>query len=379
MRASTASHKDNNAAGRVVDKRNEPSRTRKRKVGTSRRKRKGSHKKRINPITWLFVAIGGIGVLFCLWLVGLEGNRHGDVWVRIPADATTEAVSDSLSRSLGGSFAKRVYILWKAQGGNPAGSHGAYLVSNGETALKAAHRIARGRQTPVTLTFNNVRTMKQLSEKIAGTIEITPRQFLEGCEQVLHEKGFTREEYPAVFLPDTYEFYWTATAPQVVTRIWEHYNDFWNKEREDKAARLGLSPVQVATIASIAEEESAKQDERGKIGRLYINRFKKGMRLQADPTVKFAIGDFTIRRITNVMLSTESPYNTYRVNGLPPGPIRLPSGSTIDGILDSQEHDYLYMCAREDFSGYHNFSRDYAGHMNNARRYRAELDRRNIK
>ena len=155
-------------------------------------------------------------------------------------------------------------------------------------------------------------------------------------------------------------------------------NEWWNAERVARAHALGLTPVEVATVASIVEEETAKADERGKVARLYINRLRKGMRLQADPTVKFASRRFDLRRIAGDVLKTDSPYNTYMVQGLPPGPIRVASKSAIEAVLDAPEHDYIYMCAKNDFSGYHDFAVDYATHQANARRYQAELNKRNI-
>ena len=220
--------------------------------------------------------------------------------------------------------------------------------------------------------------MKQLSERIASQLQCTPDEFMRACEEVLPDSGFSRQNFPAAFIPDSYEFYWSATPANVVRRLLDYRNRFWNKERRAKAKELNLTPAQVATVASIVEEETAKADEKPKVARLYLNRLKKGIKLQADPTVKFASGDFSLRRITGKYLAIESPYNTYKVNGLPPGPIRIPAGSTIDAVLNAPQHDYIYMCAKEDFSGYHNFASDYSTHMANARRYQAELNRRGI-
>ena len=206
----------------------------------------------------------------------------------------------------------------------------------------------------------------------------TPEEFLEACYEVLPDSGFDRPNFPAAFIPDSYEFYWSSTPANVVTRLLDYRNKFWTDERRSKAKSLGLTPTEVATVASIVEEETAKTDEKPKVARLYLNRIAKGIKLQADPTVKFASGDFSLRRITGKHLAIESPYNTYRIKGLPPGPIRVAAGATIDAVLNAPDHDYIYMCAKEDFSGYHNFAKDYATHQANARRYQAELNRRQI-
>ena len=191
--------------------------------------------------------------------------------------------------------------------------------------------------------------------------------------------GKTPQTIACLLMPDTYEFYWDITPEKTLDRLNDYYEDFWTDKRKSKAEKLGLTPDEVATIASIVEEETVKADERGKVARLYLNRYQQGMRLQADPTVKFALGDFSIKRITVPMTQINSPYNTYRVNGLPPGPIRLPEKSTIDAVLDAPQHDYLYMCARADFSGYHDFTRDYSSHLDNAHRYQDALNSRGIK
>lgn len=210
-------------------------------------------------------------------------------------------------------------------------------------------------------------------------MECTDSAFIAACDSVLQPLGFNREGYPAAFLPDSYEFYWSDPATKVVSKLVDVRNQFWTDERRQKAKTLGLTPVEVATVASIIEEETAKKDEKPKVARLYLNRIAKGMPLQADPTVKFAVGDFSLRRIKGEHLKADSPYNTYRSRGLPPGPIRIPERTAIDDVLNAPVHPYLYMCAKEDFSGYHNFAEDYATHMANARRYQSALNARGIK
>lgn len=318
-----------------------------------------------------------IGVL--LFAFAPHAPREGGDWVYIPKGSSTQAVKDSLRNSLGRADGTRVYMLWRLMGGGISNAEGAYRVDFGQTALSVARRIATGRQTPVSVSFKSARKLDMVAGRIASQLEFSAEEFLDACDKVLPDHGFKKAQFPAAFIPDTYEFYWDVAPEKAVERLLAYRDDFWTQERLDKAEALGLSKVEVATVASIIEEESAKRDERPKIARLYLNRLAKGMRLQADPTVKFAVGDFSLRRITGAHLKTSSTYNTYQHAGLPPGPIRIPEARDIDAVLDAPHHQYLYMCAREDFSGYHNFAVDYATHQANARRYQSELNRRGIR
>lgn len=330
---------------------------------------------------WILVIAG---LLLTIIVVGFcyalrKSPTDNDVRINIPAGATCEAVADTLRSRLGDGFGAAVFRLWRLQGGSPEAAHGSYVVRPGERAVVVGRRISRGRQTPVRVTFNNVRTLEALAERVSARMEFDADDFLAACDSVLPDSGFVRaEQYPAAFLPDTYEFLWTTPARRVVGKMLDVRNSFWSQERRAQASALGLTPVEVATVASIVEEESSKVDEYGKIARLYINRLQRGIKLQADPTVKFGVGDFTLRRIRGEHLSVNSDYNTYRVAGLPPGPIRIPERTTLDAVLTAPQHRYIYMCAKEDFSGYHNFAADYPTHRDNARRYQAELNRRGI-
>jgi len=352
--------------------------TRKKRNG---KKRRDAHKGLFQRPGFIISVVAIVVVIsFAAWGASLLLHRHSgpSKWIHIPGGASSQAVADSIRSVLGPAEGDRVVSMWKLLSSGQSASHGAYKVTDGQSLFSVARNISRGRQTPVRVTWNNVRTIQELAEAVARNMEFSPEDFLLACDERLKPEGFSMPTYPAAFLPDTYEFYWTTQAVDVVDKLYSYSKDFWSDERVAAARKLGLDPVQVATVASIVEEETGKADERGAVARLYINRLQSGMPLQADPTVKFAIGDFSIRRITNEMLRTESPYNTYRVKGLPPGPIRIPSKNTLEAVLSAPEHDYLYMCAREDFSGYHNFSRDYNTHLDNARRYQAELNRRNI-
>ena len=347
-----------------------------------RRKKKESwfHRHTLGIMIACIAVVVAIGSAMAFAFIPFMGHENSDTeWIYIPHGATKASVKDSLKTNLGSSMGTRVYVLWKLMGGAPYDSQGAYKVESGQSALSISRRIKLGRQTPVNVTFNGTRTMEQLSKRIAAQLQCTPEEFLEACNEVLPDSGFNKAGYPAAFIPDSYEVYWSAAPHNIVRRLLDYRNRFWNNDRREKAKKLGLTPVEVATVASIVEEETAKADEKPKVARLYLNRLKKGMRLQADPTVKFATGDFSLRRITGTHLAIQSPYNTYKVNGLPPGPIRVPTAATIDAVLNAPKHDYLFMCAKEDFSGYHNFAPDFATHQANARRYQAELNRRGIK
>ncbi len=258
---------------------------------------------------------------------------------------------------------------------------GVYELQPGMSARTVALKLTQGGQTPVRITFNNVRTIDQFAERIAEQLCFSKEELLALLNDAdeVRGLGFTRETLPAMFLPDTYEFYWTISPEDFLQRMKREYEVFWQGTRKAKAERLNLAPVEVATLASIAEEETNKADEWGKVAALYINRLRKGMKLQADPTVKFACGDFSLKRVLHKHLEVESPYNTYRVTGLPPGPIRIPSKQGLDAVLNHKSHNYLYMCAKEDFSGYHNFATTLAGHNRNAQRYQQELNRRGIR
>lgn len=258
---------------------------------------------------------------------------------------------------------------------------GAYRLEPGMSVWRVALKLARGSQTPVRVTFNNVRTLDQMAERIAEQLCFSKADLLTALQNdsACAAMGFTQATLPALFLPDTYEFYWTVTPQAFVQKMEREYRRYWQGTRERQAEALGLTPIEVATLASIVEEETNKPDEMGTVAGLYMNRLRKGMPLQADPTVKFACGDFALQRILKKHLAVESPYNTYRVTGLPPGPIRIASKQAIDAVLNHRPNQYLYMCAREDFSGYHNFAVTLAEHQRNAVRYQRELNRRGIR
>lgn len=258
---------------------------------------------------------------------------------------------------------------------------GKYRLDEGMSNLSLVRKLRNGSQEPVQLTINNIRTRNQLvklltRELMADSASITS---LLTNDSLIAAYGFNRDNVVSVFIPNTYEFFWDTDARELFERMNKEYHRFWNNDRITKAAAIPLTPVEVITLASIVEEESNKSTEHPIIAGLYINRLKIGMPLQADPTVRFSLNDFTIKRVLFGHLRNESPYNTYRNKGLPPGPIRLPSINVIDAVLNYTKHDYLFMSAKETLNGEHNFARNGAEHMMNARKYQKALDARGIK
>ena len=260
---------------------------------------------------------------------------------------------------------------------------GNYKLEEGMTHRQLLTTLAYGHQTPVRLTFNNIRTIELLAGALSKYTLADSTEFIKTLtdNKFIDSLGFTKATFPALFLPNTYEIYWSETPKEIVLRLHKEYNKFWTPERKAKAKKLGLSPNEVTTIASIVTEETKVRKEMTTVAGVYINRIKIGMPLQADPTVKFALGDFSIKRILNKHLKYKSPYNTYVNPGLPPGPIAIPAGNIIDATLNYSDnpHKYLYFCAKSSLNGEHAFATNLTQHNQNARLYHRELNRRNIK
>ncbi len=241
-------------------------------------------------------------------------------------------------------------------------------------------KLRSGFQDPVKVVFNSIRTREQLAGKISKQIEpdsLTLIKLLYN-DSLITEYGLIQETFTCIFLPNTYEFWWNTSAEKFIDRMYKEYQRFWNDERKSKAAILNLTPEDVTTLASIVDEETYYSKEMPRVAGVYINRLRRRMHLQADPTLKFALGDFSIKRVLNVHKQIDSPYNTYKRYGLPPGPISIPSISAIDAVLNYESHSYLYFCAKSDFSGYHNFAKTLSQHNINARNYQRALNKERI-
>jgi UPF0755 protein len=257
---------------------------------------------------------------------------------------------------------------------------GHYILKNGMDNNDLVDLLRSGKQTPVNVTFNNIRKIEDLAGKVSRQIEADSASLMKcwNDRSFLKTTGTTPEKVLMMFIPNTYELWWTTDAYQFTTRMRNEYDRFWNEDRKLKAASARLSTDEVTILASIIEKETNKNDEKPMIAGVYMNRLHKDWPLQADPTVVYAVGDFDMKRVLTVHTQIDSPYNTYKITGLPPGPICMPSVASIDAVLNYKKHDYMFFCAKSDLSGYHVFSRTLAEHNRYAKAYQIELNHMKI-
>jgi len=314
-----------------------------------------------------------------LFGLSIRAEKQNQVFF-IPTGSSYEQVLDTLESNL--IIKNRKVLEWVANKKNyPALiKPGRYVIDKDLSYNGLINLLRSGRQTPVKITLHNIRTLNQLAGKIGNQIEADSSQIISFLSEDSNfiSDGFKKENIIALFIPNTYEFYWNTDAKELYIRMLKEYRLFWNDQRLAKAKEKGLDPKEVAILASIIDDEVAKPDEKPRIAGVYLNRLKRGIPLQACPTIKFALNDFTITRVLYVHLQTDSPYNTYKHRGFPPGPIGCPSIEGIDAVLNAEKHDYFYFAAKADFSGYHNFSRTLAEHNRYAALYQKELNKRKI-
>ena len=258
---------------------------------------------------------------------------------------------------------------------------GRYRLTKDMSNRSLINMLKAGNQEPVKISFQNVRLKHTLAGMISKKIESDSASISQLLDSTafIEKYGFNKDNVYTMFIPNSYEIYWNSNPEKFFLRMHAEYLKFWNAERKAKAAAINLSQSEVSILASIVDSEALNDSEMPRIAGLYMNRLLKGMRLEADPTVIFAANDFTIRRVLNKHLRINSPYNTYLNTGLPPGPITMPSINAIDAVLNYEKHDYIYMCAKEDFSGYHNYASNLSQHLQNARKFQEALNQRNIK
>lgn len=258
---------------------------------------------------------------------------------------------------------------------------GRYAIKPGEGAITIFHHLRSGQQESLHLTIPEVRTMDRLAAVLGKRLMIDSATIASALysQEVTTKLGYDTCTIAAMFIPNTYDIYWNISIDGLLERMQKEHDRFWNADRKAKAAQIQLTPNEVATLASIIDEETANNAEKPMIAGMYMNRLKENMPLQADPTIKFALKDFALKRIYNKLLKVDSPYNTYVHEGLPPGPIKIASIKGTDAVLNYVNHDYLYMCAKEDFSGTHNFAKTYPEHLKNAAKYTKALNEKGIK
>lgn len=322
------------------------------------------------------------GLLTGWWLlfrpsVFVKGER---AVVFIPEGSDIASVMDSLNKGM--IIKNQQLFSWLARKKNYS-QHikpGRFVFEKDISYVSLINRLRSGEQSPVKVTFNNIRTIQQLAGKVGGQIEADSASITDFLSEPRNysKDGFSREDVISVFIPDTYEFYWNTDASAFYHRMLKEYKKFWNEIRLAKAKDLQLTLVEVVILASIVDDEVLKASEKPTIAGVYINRLRRGIPLQACPTIKFALNDFSITRVLKKHLKVESPYNTYLHKGFPPGPIGCPTIEGLDAVLNAEKHDYLYFVAKADFSGYHHFSRTLTEHNRYAAEYQRELDKRKI-
>ena len=343
----------------------------------------------MDRLKYILVCVGIAFVMlsyyvFQIFFTANFGNKDEDkdFVLYIRSDATFQNVLDTLDKHNvyddKTSFAFIAKMLNYQEHVKP----GRYVLSKGTTNLQAVRKLRSGAQDPIRITFNSIRLKSEFIDLIGGKFSFG-RDTLEALlssKTVCKKYGFDTTTVLTMFLPNTYEFYWSISAENFMDRMKDEYDTFWTQGRKDLASTAGLTPIQVIILASIVDAETNIATEKSTVAGVYINRLNINMPLQADPTVKFALGDFAIKRINHDLIEAAgtSPYNTYKVLGLPPGPINMPSITTIDKVLHYESHDYLFFVADPSRPGYHTFNTDYRSHVNKANAYRKSLNNRNI-
>ena len=334
--------------------------------------------------TIVIIVIGGV-VGFFAYKYAISPNVELDeeyTYLYIKSDCSFQAVLDSLSENNILINEKSFIILSKIKKYDVLVKSGKYKIYDGLNNWNLINLLRSGRKEPVKILVPSVRTLDKLCERIAPFFEFSYTELYDylNSEEFLSENNLDEYNKMSLFIPNTYEIYWDITAQEFVSRMLQEYENFWTEEKKEKAKNLDLTQLEVTTLASIVQSEQMQHaDERPIIAGLYLNRLKKGIRLQSDPTLIFATGDFSIKRVYDYHKNINSPYNTYLYAGLPPGPILLPHISSINAVLNPQESDYLFMCAKEDLSGYHYFATNLTQHVIYAKRYHNALNALNIR
>ncbi|MDD7317575.1 MAG: endolytic transglycosylase MltG [Prevotella sp.] len=330
------------------------------------------------PILICLAIVAGTAYFYLFASLAKDGKTY---YIYIDADDNIDSINARLDTMTTSSGMAAFSMLARHNGYERNIIPGRYAVKPGMGALRLLRNLKNGAQTPLHLTIPSVRTTDKLAAVLGSKLQIDSLELMKELSDpaTCARYGLDTLTIACLFIPNTYDVYWTISARELLDRMQKESRAFWKGDRQSKAKAMGMTEVQVMTLASIVDEETANDAEKPMVAQMYLNRLREDMPLQADPTVKFALKQFDLKRIYNVHLSVNSPFNTYRNKGLPPGPIRIPSVSGIDAVLNHAHHDYLYMCAKEDFSGTHNFAKTYEEHLLNAKRYSEALNKRGIK
>ncbi len=348
--------------------------------------RKKSSKKTVSKKQ---VIIGLLGLILLLFFIAIGAYNYlkrnnlpiqKEIDLYIPTGATYNDVVDSLQARR--CIVDLTFFNWLAYRKNYPENvkPGRYILIPNMSINTLLNKLKAGNQDPERIVIGKFRTRESLAGKLSKRLEFDSTHFIEAMrnKDLLDSFGVTPENSMALFIPNTYEIYWNSTPQDFLHRMHKEADAFWTEERLQKAATLQLSRIEVMILASIIDEETNKDEEKPLIASVYLNRLRRGMLLQADPTVKFSLQDFEIRRILKKHLAHDGVYNTYKYKGLPPGPICIPAMSSIDAVLQNEKTDYLFFCAKEDFSGYHNFASNINEHIRNARKFQRALNDRKI-
>jgi UPF0755 protein len=343
---------------------------------------KKAKKKKFKALKWVAISLSAVlaYIVYIFFAPNISLQSDEKDYLCIPDSSSFENVTELLDKKANvynlSSF-KQVSALLRYGAKIRSGR---YELKSGMNNFQLVRILRSGRQTPVKLSFNNIRTKEQLAGRLGSQLMADSVSILKLLNDSAFLSTYNLNPYTSIslFIPNTYEVFWNTNAKELFERMNKEYSAFWTDERKVKADSIPLTQAEVSTLASIVEEETNNKADRPMVAGLYINRLNTKMPLQADPTVKFALGDFSIKRILFGHLRTVSPYNTYKNIGLPPGPIRVVTPNGIDAVLNYSHHNYIYMCASETLNGLHKFAVTWEEHQVNAKKYQAELNKRKI-
>lgn len=343
----------------------------------------GKIKRKFRIVIYAIIALGIVGSLlagyFYLYIFDSNVLKKGEIFV-VKENSAADIAKNLYDKGIIKDYNSLLWVMDKKHYSKNNVHTGRYLFKKGMNNNQIVNKLRSGNQDEVKLTFNNIRTKEDFAGRISKTLMMDSLSIISYLNnpEILSNLGFNENTIIGMFIPNTYYVYWDISLEDFMHRMHKEYNDFWSPKRKKLAKNMGLDPIQVITMASIIEEETLKKEEYPIIAGVYLNRLERGIPLSACPTLKFACGDFSIKRILNKHKKIDSPYNTYKYKGLPPGPIRQPSTNVVDAVLRYKKHRYLYFCAKYDFSGYHYFSKTLSQHNKYARKYQIELNKRKI-